>query len=196
MTECTCVHKFEVGLRELTKDPEAYLETATSLPPGRSRTYPYIHGMVRKQSRDGTWGKAKPRVVVPTYCPFCGKRYEEELLTAERDAQEDYRLAWVKLERKLALLKAERDALASQLLDVAERWTPVGEQLPDAGVQVLITVGATENGPLATWGVATFDGLYRWWGFRGHHLGKTKDIPVLAWRPLPAPYAPPKEPKP
>ena len=69
-----------------------------------------------------------------------------------------------------------------------QRWIPVSERLPLAGVEVLITVGKTENGPVATWGAASWDGYKRWWGFRGHPLGRTQDIPVLAWMPLPAPY--------
>jgi len=83
--------------------------------------------------------------------------------------------------------QAEEDR-AALLQHIDSGWTPVSAGLPGAGVDVLITVGPTEHGPLAVWGVASYDGYSRWWGFRGHHLGKTAEVPVIAWRPLPEPY--------
>lgn len=88
---------------------------------------------------------------------------------------------------KRIVVKAEAAMSTRHKLKAVDRWIPVSERQPPAGVEVLITVGETDNFPSGTWGVAHRSADNRWWAFRGHLLA---EVPVLAWMPLPAFYRP------
>jgi hypothetical protein len=71
---CDCLAKCTVALREKYDDPAAMIDCFT----GHNTMLPYgLCGFYRKKNKDGSYKKNKIRVTIqPTYCPFCGAKYE------------------------------------------------------------------------------------------------------------------------
>jgi hypothetical protein len=68
MKTCDCISELNKQLAE--KPEKAELEIAFNL---AGQTYPYMSATYQKKSGRGF--RTMHVVVVPTYCPFCGKKY-------------------------------------------------------------------------------------------------------------------------
>lgn len=64
---CDCITKVD----ELLAERNGRLYVTINLMNGKA--YPKL-GVEKKETRSRT----KPPLMIPTYCPFCGQRYEEE----------------------------------------------------------------------------------------------------------------------
>jgi len=73
---CDCVTKVEAKLVDFTGDEQAQLICPISFntlarKPGMEYTY-------REKKKDGSYKTNKKScIMIPTYCPFCGIKYEE-----------------------------------------------------------------------------------------------------------------------
>ena len=75
---CECVKKFNLALREKTGDDDAHIAGLINASAG-GKLYPELRYVYRKKKMDGTLAVKKSEgILVPTFCPFCGVRYEKE----------------------------------------------------------------------------------------------------------------------
>jgi len=73
---CECIKITEKALCERYKDPHAAMQTAVTL---SDIEYPAMHATIRPLKTNGTPGVRQTQIlVIPTYCPFCGKKYKED----------------------------------------------------------------------------------------------------------------------
>lgn len=73
---CNCIEETTKLIIERTGDPNAYIHCSYSFsnleakPSGLTACY-------REKKWDGTFKERESKIgIVPTYCPFCGKKYE------------------------------------------------------------------------------------------------------------------------
>ena len=75
---CNCIETMEKLISEKTGDPDAYLGVSYN-PLDLSEKPTGMYAMYREKKKDGTFKERETRIgIVPTYCPFCGKKYDDE----------------------------------------------------------------------------------------------------------------------
>lgn len=73
---CNCYNEVEKKYKERTGDEKAKIDGALIF--GSGCFYPTLTGLYHKKKKDGTLSnRVSEEHILPTYCPFCGKRYEE-----------------------------------------------------------------------------------------------------------------------
>lgn len=70
---CKCIEKLNIELKSAYDPEEPELEIAFS---GSGKVYPYLSATYEKKSGRGY--RTKHIILIPTFCPFCGKRYERK----------------------------------------------------------------------------------------------------------------------
>ena len=82
---CDCLSKVNEAIREDYEDSEAELQTTLIMKVGSIVVYPLLAASYHKKKKDGSFSKVKSVVGVrPTFCPFCGIRYETAIEQPER----------------------------------------------------------------------------------------------------------------
>ncbi len=72
--KCDCIKEIEKCLEKETGDPNVMLDVTFNI---KGKMYPAIHYFLRKKRKDGSLGLQQIReIIVPTFCPFCGEKYE------------------------------------------------------------------------------------------------------------------------
>ena len=72
--DCTCIEELNEQMRSDTGDPEASLELSIGL---NGNCYPYMSVVYRRKGKGGDYGvREYHKTVIPTYCPFCGRKYK------------------------------------------------------------------------------------------------------------------------
>jgi hypothetical protein len=72
---CNCIEKVSNAIREDYEDPEAELDTIMVMQVDAINLYPRLAATYRPKKKDGTFAKVKMVGIRPTYCPFCGVKY-------------------------------------------------------------------------------------------------------------------------
>ena len=76
---CDCFKKIEEKLKEHTGDRYARLNHVLYLSRDGAAKKPIVEGIYHKRKKDGTFCKEESVLQVSyEYCPFCGKKLEEE----------------------------------------------------------------------------------------------------------------------
>lgn len=76
---CDCFKRVEENLKELTGDKCARLNHVFDLSKDGVVKRPMIQGIYHRLKKDGTFCKEESVLQVSyEYCPFCGKKLEEE----------------------------------------------------------------------------------------------------------------------
>lgn len=74
---CECINEVDKVIKEKYKDPLASLDTIWNLADGSF--YPRLSATYRKQKKNGDFNIGNTSLTIsPTYCPFCGVKYEEK----------------------------------------------------------------------------------------------------------------------
>ena len=76
MAKCDCLVKVNKLLQEQYDDSEARVVLNLCVLDGKLDVYPGISAECRQKKKDGTFGKKKTISIRPSFCPFCGKKYE------------------------------------------------------------------------------------------------------------------------
>lgn len=73
MKECGCFVRIDSELKEKTGDPEASLNWVARM---SGECYPRLSYTYRKKKKSGEFhGKETEGTILPTFCPFCGVKY-------------------------------------------------------------------------------------------------------------------------
>lgn len=82
---CNCIEELNKSLNERLKDekciekPKLKSGYTINFKNGSSTQYPVIEYIYRKRKKDGRlYEKDFFGNIIPTYCPFCGKKYIED----------------------------------------------------------------------------------------------------------------------
>lgn len=85
---CNCINAVTNIIRGKTGDPQATIDVSTSISlnepvnspasPRASREWPKMTYSYREKRRSGEFSKPHKGLLIPTYCPFCGKPYKDE----------------------------------------------------------------------------------------------------------------------
>ena len=75
--KCKCLSEVNEKLREGYDDEKAEIVTILCLSGNHLDAYPGLTAKYRPKKKDGTFGKEKTVSIRPSFCPFCGKNYEE-----------------------------------------------------------------------------------------------------------------------
>lgn len=74
---CGCLDKVEEEVKKQTKDENACVDFALVFGT-EARMYPRISYSYQKRNKVGVMAKKKYEgTLLPTYCPWCGKKYDE-----------------------------------------------------------------------------------------------------------------------
>ena len=75
--KCDCITKVNEKLRENFDDEKAEVSVALCLDNNVLDAYPALTATYHKKKKDGTYADKKTEVSLrPSYCPFCGIKYE------------------------------------------------------------------------------------------------------------------------
>jgi hypothetical protein len=75
---CNCLDKVIKGVKEQTGDEDATVDW-TVVFSNPVRYLPRIEYTYRKKNKNGLFQKRIEKgTMIPTYCPWCGKKYEEK----------------------------------------------------------------------------------------------------------------------
>lgn len=69
---CDCLDKFDKAIKKEFPDPQACVEWVSDL---SGNSWPRLVATYRKPTKGGFTKKVFEKTIVPTYCPFCGKKY-------------------------------------------------------------------------------------------------------------------------
>lgn len=76
---CNCIDEVQKKLIDQTKDPETKLHTGLVIMDNGLESVLQIPFSYRKQTPKGEFYKRKTEsYVIPTYCPFCGKKCKKD----------------------------------------------------------------------------------------------------------------------
>lgn len=76
---CNCIEDTEKLIIEKTGDPEAYMHVYYALGEKTTIKPAGMHLFYHEKKKDGTFKQSESKIaIVPTFCPFCGKKYEED----------------------------------------------------------------------------------------------------------------------
>jgi hypothetical protein len=73
--QCDCISKAEEGIRKKTGDPSAYICHAHFTINGSLNSLPKISVKYRIKCANGFLKKPVETIIIPRFCPFCGKQY-------------------------------------------------------------------------------------------------------------------------
>lgn len=74
---CNCIREITKKIKEQTKDDMAFIESVFLI--NTLSEVPKISFKYNARKKDGTKSKNKTeQILIPTFCPFCGVKYEAE----------------------------------------------------------------------------------------------------------------------
>ena len=73
---CKCLNEIEKTICEKSEDPNAYIVSLLDFKTGVSK--PSMQYRFRKKKKNGEYGRENTVLLVPTFCPFCGIKYDEQ----------------------------------------------------------------------------------------------------------------------
>lgn len=75
---CDCISKITKLVKQKTNETGC-VDTSISCPDGNLRVN--VYGLYHKQKKDGTFQDKWQQInIMPEYCPFCGKKYENTIV--------------------------------------------------------------------------------------------------------------------
>ena len=73
---CNCIEEINKRIKEQTKDDMAFIESVFV---STLSEVPKISFRYNARKKDGTKSKNKTeQIIIPTFCPFCGVKYEAD----------------------------------------------------------------------------------------------------------------------
>jgi len=85
VSNCNCIKDVDQKIKKQTNDPDACVDWAiVGLFAGHPQYLPKINYTYRKSDKKGTLTKKTfEGTIIPTFCPFCGVKYEIKIQAVE-----------------------------------------------------------------------------------------------------------------
>lgn len=80
---CDCIDKVEAELQKKTGDPMAEIISAYVFGVEKTSVVPHMEYQYRRKNKNGEFDERKKTgTMLPTFCPFCGVRYDNKVEVA------------------------------------------------------------------------------------------------------------------
>jgi len=77
---CECVTKINKQLQEGYEDDKSCISEVICVIDNKFLSFPALTAHYRPKKKDGSYGKQKDVSIRPSFCPFCGTKYIQEVL--------------------------------------------------------------------------------------------------------------------